>query len=151
MTMPARPPLPDFSPPVGWPLLPVPDDNGALQWPDLAGSVAQHLRVLLATRPGELLMTPDYGAGLQNWLYQPNTLATRARMRERIEEMVGRYEPRVSVDRIEVWDLSEVEERGIATDPAERGAEVRVEVHYRLRRTGEAGRVSAVLGGAAGG
>lgn len=150
MSLPARPALPDFSPPVGWPLLPTPDTNGALQWPDLAQSVAQHLRVLLATRPGELLMTPDYGAGLQNWLHQPNTLTTRARMRERIEEVLARYEPRVVVDRIEVWDLAEVEERNISTDPAERGAEVRVEVHYRLRRTGESGRVAATLSAAAG-
>lgn len=149
--MPAPPKPPDLSPPVGWPLLPVPDANGALQWPDLAQSVAQQLRVLLATRPGELLMTPEYGAGLQNWLHQPNTLATRARMRERIEEVLVRYEPRIAVDRIEVWDLSELEERELAADPAERGAEVRVEVHYRLRRTGEAGRLTATLSTGGGG
>ena len=55
-----RAPL-DIRPPIGWPLLPVPDANGALTWPGLAQSVAQHLRKLLATQPGELLVLEGSG------------------------------------------------------------------------------------------
>ena len=120
--------------PIGWPLLGVPDANGELGWPDLATSVAQGLRNVLATRAGELLLHADYGAGLQDFLHEPNTLAVRARIRERIETALALYEPRVLVDRI---DVDEDDSAG-QVDPRA----VRIAIHYRLRRTGEAQRVS---------
>src|SRR5204862_6747410 len=61
-------------PPIGWPLLPVPDEHGCLQFPSLAESVQQNLRVILSTRAGEQLMRPDYGAGLTDFLGQPGRL-----------------------------------------------------------------------------
>lgn len=122
-----------LAPPIGWPLLGVPDDNGMLAWPSLERSVADGLRALLSTRPGELLMHPDYGAGLQEFLHEPNTLAVRARLQARIGAAVARHEPRVQLDRVDV--------REDEADPAT----VRIELHYRLRRTGEAQRVALAL------
>ena len=86
---------------LGWPLLPRPNENGQLDWPDLAGSVAAQLRVILSTRPGEQLEHPDFGAGLQEFLHEPNTLATRARIQSRIEEPIVRQEPRLVLDAVE--------------------------------------------------
>ena len=74
---------PRLAPPIGWPLLGVPDADGALAWPSLERSVADGLRKLLSVRPGELLMHADYGAGLQDFLHEPNTLAVRARIKAR--------------------------------------------------------------------
>lgn len=133
----ARRPAADLRPPVGWPLLPVPDANGALGWPTLADSVAQQLRVLLATRPGELLGHPDYGVGLQAFLHEPNTLATRARIRERIAEAVARHEPRVLLEAVEVRDETD--------SAAGELGQVRIELRYRLRRDGAAGRIDLQL------
>ena len=45
-------------PRIGWPLLPVPNENGELEYPTLEESVRQQIRVLLSTRPGEQLMGP---------------------------------------------------------------------------------------------
>ena len=59
--------------PLGWPLLPVPDANGQLHYPGLAQSVREQIQVLLSTRPGEQLMNPGFGAGLENLLSDPNT------------------------------------------------------------------------------
>jgi phage baseplate assembly protein W len=120
--------------PIGWPLLGVPDANGELTWPELATSVAQGLRNVLATRAGELLLHPDFGAGLQDFLFEPNTLAVRARIRERIETALNLYEPRALIDRI---DVDEDDSAG-QVDPRA----VRIAIHYHLRRTGEAQRVS---------
>ena len=55
------------APLLGWPLLPLPDANGQVHWPSLEQSVAQQIRVILQTRPGEQLMRPTYGAGLENF------------------------------------------------------------------------------------
>lgn len=119
--------------PIGWPLLPVPDAAGRLDWPALADSVRQAIRVILATRPGEQLMRPDFGAGLADFLHEPNTLATRRRIRDAVTGALGRFEPRILLDRVEVWEVPD------------RPAELRVEVAYRLRRTGAPGRVGATL------
>lgn len=124
---------PTLAPPIGWPLLSTPDADGGWVWPSLERSVADGLRKLLSVRPGELLMHGDYGAGLQDFLHEPNTLAVRARIQARIAAAVARDEPRVQVDRIELRE-------------DERDASVlRIELHYRLRRSGEAQQVALSL------
>ena len=114
------------APAIGWPLLPFPDENGALEYPAaLAESVRQQLQVILSTRPGEQLMRPGFGAGLTECLGEPDTIATRRRIYDRVNDTVVRWEPRVEVDRIEVNDL-----------PGRPGW-LRIELGYRLRRTGQ--------------
>lgn len=113
-------------PPLGWPLLPFPDAQGRLDYPVLAESVRQNLQVILSTRPGEQLMRPGYGAGLVDFLGEPDTTTTRRRIYDRVTEGIGRWEPRVDVARVEVDAPS--------GGPA---GHLRVEVAYRLRRTGE--------------
>jgi phage baseplate assembly protein W len=123
MTSKTNPRIP--SPPIGWPLLPLPQDGG-LQYPTLEASVNQSIRIILLTQPGEQLMRPTFGAGLQRFLHEPGTLVTRRRIRDAIAESLDLWEPRILVDRIDVW---ENEERPDA---------VRVEIVYRLKRTGQA-------------
>ena len=118
---------------LGWPLLPVPDPAGRLDWPTLDDSVRELVRVVLSTRPGEQLMRPDFGAGVESLLFEPNTVGTRRRIRDLVAASIERWERRVVLDRV---DVREVED-----DP---GA-VRVEVVYRLARTGAIGAVSVNL------
>lgn len=120
-------------PPLGWPLLPVPDARGELGWPTLDESVRQQIRVILTTRPGEQLMRPDFGAGLEDYVHEPNTITTRRRIRDAVSEHLERWEPRISLDRVEVWEVEEAP------------GQVRVEVAYRVRRTGAARQLGVVL------
>ena len=113
------------SPPIGWPLLPL-LQQGTLNYPTLEASVNQSIRVILLTQPGEQLMRPIFGAGLQRFLHEPGTLVTRRRIQDAIAESLALWEPRIIVDRIEVW---ESEDRPDA---------VRIEIVYRLKRTGRA-------------
>jgi uncharacterized protein len=111
--------------PIGWPLLPVPDATGQLQWPSsLDASVRQRIRVILSVRPGELMFHPDFGAGLDALLHRPNTLELRRDLVDRIKENLQRWEPRIVVDRV---DVEEVEQSP---------TQLRVAIAYRLRRTG---------------
>ena len=109
----------------GWPLLPLPDANGALGWPELAKSVRDGIRVILSTRPGEQLMRPDFGGGLDRLLHEPNTVATRRQMRDLVRGSLEQWERRILLDAVEVWEVD-----GAAS-------QVRVEISYRLARTGE--------------
>lgn len=109
---------------IGWPLLALPEDDGTLRYPNLERSVRDSIRVILSTTPGEQLMRPAFGAGLERLLHEPNTLATRARLRELIQDALSRWERRIVLDRVDVWEL--------ADDP---GA-LRVDIGYRIVRTG---------------
>ena len=64
-----------YQDPIGWPFLPFPQTGGQLTYPDLERSVRDSIRIILATRPGEQLMRPRFGAGLQNFLDEGNTVA----------------------------------------------------------------------------
>lgn len=133
----ASPVLAGFPEPIGWPLLPVPDENGQLAYPSLAQSVRELIQVLLSTRPGEQLMRPGFGAGLENLLTEPNTVATRSRIKELVDDALKRWEPRIVVD-------------GIAVDPVSNTASgvadgVRVEIAYRHKRTGAPARIGLSL------
>lgn len=121
MTLGASPPRP----PIGWPLLPMPDDEGRLAYPSPEASVRQNLRVILSTRAGEQLMHPSYGAGLVTFIGAPDTVTTRRRIHDRVTEAVGRWETRITVDRVDVTPL------------ADRPGHLRIGIAYRLRRTGE--------------
>ena len=79
---------------LGWPLLPVPDPAGRLDWPTLDDSVRELVRVVLSTRPGEQLMRPDFGAGVESLLFEPNTVGTRRRIRDLVAASIERWEER---------------------------------------------------------
>ncbi len=124
-----------FPEPIGWPLLPVPDADGTLAWPDLARSVRDSIQVLLATRPGEQLLRPGFGAGLENLLGEPNTVATRSRIQGLVKDTLQRHETRIHLDEVSVAPTTS---QGVADG-------VRVEIAYRLKRTGTPARVGLTL------
>lgn len=126
-----------FPQPIGWPLLTVPDADGRLHYPDLAASVRQRIEAILRTAPGEQLMRPAFGVGLERLLHEPNTLALRSGVEASIAEHLEAFEPRILLDRIVV---TEGEDR----------VSLLITIAYRLRATGVAGQISAQvpLGGA---
>ena len=118
---------------IGWPLLTVPNEHGELGYPSLAESVRQLIRIVLSTKPGEQLMRPDFGAGLELLLHEPNTLATRRQVRERVQGALERWERRILLDRVEVWEVPE--------EPTH----IRIEIAYRLARNGEPGALGLTM------
>ena len=87
-----------------WPLLPLPDADGRMEFPTLAKSVRESIQIILRTRPGERLMRPEFGGGLERMLNEQNTLSVRQEIKDLISDSLQRWEPRVVVDRIEVWE-----------------------------------------------
>lgn len=124
-------PLP--RPLIGWPLFAVPDAEGRLEWPGLEASVRQAIRVILSTRPGEQLMRPEFGAGLDRLLHAPDNLATRRQIRDWTMSALTRWERRIVLDRVDVLDV-----------PGQPG-ELRVEIAYRLARSGTPGAVAVTV------
>ncbi len=109
--------------PVSWPFMPKPDATGRLAWPNLERSVRDSIRIILTTRPGEQLMRPRFGAGLQNFLDEGNTISLRRQIQSTVQESLQNYENRIVVD-------------AIAVDPVpDSPSEVQVQISYRLLRT----------------
>lgn len=80
----------------------VPTDAGALPLASGPEKVRQGIAILLDTEPGERLMLPRFGCGLRRFLMQPNTTATRAQMQREIETALRTWEPRITLDRVDV-------------------------------------------------
>jgi uncharacterized protein len=110
--------------PTGWPLLSIPDEQGQLHYPDLAESVRQLIEIILRTRPGEQLMRPEFGGGLENFLQQPNTLVTRRRIQSAITDALQQWENRILLHRISVDEVPE------------QPTHIRIEVVYQIKRSG---------------
>ncbi|MGD0096990.1 MAG: GPW/gp25 family protein [Terracidiphilus sp.] len=111
-----------YQDPIGWPFLPVPT-NGQLVFPALEQSVRDSIRVILMTRPGEQLMRPRYGAGLETFLDEANTITLRSQIQTTIMQSLQNYENRITVDAVDV-------------DPVPGSpAQLQVQIHYRLLRT----------------
>lgn len=108
--------------PIGWPFLPFPQ-SGQLSYPTLEQSVRDAIRIILSTRPGEQLMRPRFGAGLQNFTDEGNTVGLRRQIQTAVTENLQNYENRITVDAVDV-------------DPVPNApSEIRVQIHYRLLRT----------------
>lgn len=118
---------------LGWPLFALPDDVGQLNWPDLESSVRESIRVILSTSPGEQLMRPGFGAGLDRLLHEPNNLTTRRQIRDWVMSALKRWERRILLDRVEVHEVPD------------RLGDLRVEIAYRLLRTGAPGAIAVTV------
>ena len=63
--------------------------------------VAQNLKMLVLTSPGERVMEPDFGVGLYNFLFELNTTHTRTSIKEKIRQQVKKYMPFITRMKIE--------------------------------------------------
>jgi uncharacterized protein len=118
--------------PVSWPFLPKPQ-AGQLVYPTLEQSVKDAIRIILTTCPGEQLMRPRYGAGLQNFLDDGNTVALRRQIQSAILTNLQNYENRVTVDAVDVDPV-----------PGDNSG-VDVQIYYRVLRTNTAQQIGVQL------
>jgi phage baseplate assembly protein W len=100
-----------------FPLVPGP---GLSSWVSGEDAVAQALRSLLLTEPGERIGRPTYGCGLRRFLFAPNSVATRTLIRQTVVEAIERDEARVKLDGVDVL-----------TDPGEPTL-LRISIRYLL-------------------
>lgn len=87
----------------GWAFPVVPDPGtGALLYQAGTDKVAESIRIILETEPGERIMRPSFGCGLRRYLMQPNTVATRALIKRDVESALRSFEGRIAVTNVDV-------------------------------------------------
>ena len=103
--------------------------DGRFAWSAGSDNIRECIAVVLATNPNERTMLPSFGAGLRTFLNEPNVASTHRLIQERVAGALARWEPRISVEQIEV-----------VADPVEQ-RQATVTVSYTLVATGERGRL----------
>jgi uncharacterized protein len=98
-----------------------------LQIVEYEESVYQSVLTILGTAKGERAMRPDFGCGIYDLTFEPQTDATASTVSQMVQEALLRFEPRIDVVDVEVASQSE---------PA--GEVLRVNVHYQVRATNNA-------------
>jgi uncharacterized protein len=76
--------------------------DGRIAWSEGEANVREGVRVVLLTEPGERLLAPSFGGGLSQYLFEPNTVATRHTLAEAISQAINQWEPRVALDSVAV-------------------------------------------------
>jgi len=89
-------------------------------WVAGVAAVEQSIRAILLTEPGERIARPNYGAGLRRFLFAPNGLELRTRIRLAVTEALMRDEPRIRLDSV-----------GVATDAREPTV-LRIAIRYEV-------------------
>jgi uncharacterized protein len=84
--------------------------------------ILQAVRIILETGRGERVMRPDFGAGLEDFLFEPLNTTTCALVRHRVEESLVTFEPRIRVEKVEV-------------SPADSRNRLDILIEYRVRAT----------------
>lgn len=80
-------------------------------WEDDPEAADQAVRAVLLTEPGERIGRPLFGAGVRRFLFQPNSLETRTRLRLAVEEAMRRDLPRLALEGVEVSTVPREPER----------------------------------------
>ena len=86
----------------GWwfPILPTP--GGRLRWVGGDQIVRQSIWMILGTAQGERLMLPEFGCGIHDLVFEPNTVTLRAELATEVTQALARWEPRIDVLDVQV-------------------------------------------------
>lgn len=76
--------------------------DGRVSWSEGETNVRESIRVILMTEQPERLRTPNFGGSLGRYLFEPNTLATRRSIEDRITRELALWEPRIQVEEVTV-------------------------------------------------
>ena len=76
--------------------------DGRFVWSDGEQNIRESITVILKTEPAERVGVTDFGAGLGRFLFEPNNVATHARVRDAIQRALETWEQRIDVDAVDV-------------------------------------------------
>jgi Bacteriophage baseplate protein W len=106
----------------GWRFPPRVDARGSLAWASAEEDVEQSVWIILATARNEREMRPDFGCGIHDVVFAPNSPETRGRLADHVRTALTDWEPRIDVVSVDV------------TAPAEPEL-LLIEIVYRVRAT----------------
>lgn len=76
--------------------------DGRIAWSEGETNIREAIQVILKTEEKERINLPGFGAGLQRYLFEPNTVSTQTQIKDRITKALQLWEPRISVTQVDV-------------------------------------------------
>ncbi len=98
-----------------------------------AHSIAQSIKMILTTTPGERVMRPEYGSRLQELVFQPNDATTAGLAIQYVKEAITRWEPRIRVEYVDAGPVPGGFRPGDTDSNHDNSAILRIALHYRIR------------------
>ncbi|MDP5171109.1 MAG: GPW/gp25 family protein [Bacteroidia bacterium] len=97
-------------------------ETGGVDMLQSKDDIQSSIEILLSTLPGERVMRPDFGAGMERLLFEPFNLTLRTYMEKLIERAILLHEPRVILDDV---SLDAIPEEGF----------IRIQIAYTVAST----------------
>lgn len=107
----------------GWPFPTKPGANRRLSFVSGEARIRQSIWLILSTAPGERQMRPEFGCGIHDLVFQPNTAVLRTAVQNQVREALVRWE-----QRIDVVDVR-------AEAPPDQRNYLLIRIDYRIRTT----------------
>jgi uncharacterized protein len=89
--------------------------DGRIAWSEGETNIRESIRVILLTEEKERIRLPNFGGGLQRFLFEPNTVVTQSQIQDRITNALQLWEPRILVSQVDVQPDPSDPEAAIAT------------------------------------
>ena len=125
---------------VGWSFPVCVEGDGRIDTVAFEEDIRQAIKIILSTNRGERLMRPDFGAGLNAFMFEPVSVTTMELVRTRVEESLIDWEPRIDVEQVTVTSASVETGRPVPVDvdsltgPTS-GNALLINIRYRVRAT----------------
>jgi phage baseplate assembly protein W len=108
---------------VGWAFPPCTANGGSTAMAAYEKDVEQAIRIILGTDWGERVMRPDFGAGLNSFVFGQLNQTTLRMVQTRVQDSLIKWEPRIDVEQVKV-----------TVDPSEL-SKLLIAITYRVRVT----------------
>jgi phage baseplate assembly protein W len=105
----------------GWSFPLAVDATGGIALARREQELEQAMRLILATYPGERPLRPEFGSRLRDYVFRSTTLDTAAELSHEVERALTRWEPRVSIEFVNVL-----------IDPEERN-KFYIDINYKIK------------------
>jgi phage baseplate assembly protein W len=109
----------------GWAFPMRTDANGGIALVSREREIAEAIRIILSTAPGERPMRPDFGCRIHDFVFNPADSSTAAAISSEVTNALTRWEHRIDVEGVEVLYTAE--------DPTV----FYIDIHYRMKRTND--------------
>jgi uncharacterized protein len=81
----------------GWPFPVKPGPAGRMFFLGGPEKIRESIWLILSTAPGQRVMMPDFGCGIHELLFQPNSAALHGLIVGKVHDALTRWEPRIDV------------------------------------------------------
>lgn len=119
--------------------------RGRLEWSGGPQRIQDSIWLIIKTALGERLMRPKFGAGVDDFVFQSNSIINRSKLAIAIRGALLEWEPRIDLDEVRVDSAADLKSTRVDTgdrnipfiSPADIESQVLVTIQYRIRTTNE--------------